>query len=153
MPVTQLQPPKHTNAHFGQGEHLSFPRSPCFAPSPRLHSLRFILMADDLRRAVGLQYFYDVSQTHLGLNILFTSSQHSENHNNTELRQKFRTHYSLFRSQPRSKSSPLLCHDVFRKQTPSLRLFSTFSNIYVLSCHALGANLPATTSEAILLVH
>lgn len=100
---------KHTNAHFGQQKHFSFPlSSPLSSPSP---SLRFISTADDLCRAVGLQYFHDVSQTHLGLNILFTSSQHSENHNNTELRQKFRTHYSLFRSRPRSKSSPspLLC--------------------------------------------
>lgn len=79
------------------------------------HPLHFISMADSLCKAVGLQYFHDVSQTHLGLNILFTSSQHSENHNITELRQKFRTHYSLFRSRPRSKSSPsaLLSYIVF----------------------------------------
>lgn len=77
------------------------------------------MMADGLRRALGIQDFHDVSQTHLGLNILFTSSQHSENRKNTELRQKFRTHYSLLRSQPRLKSSPLLCHHVFRKDSLS----------------------------------
>lgn len=42
-----------------------------------------------------------------------------KNHNNTELRQKFWTHYSLPRSRPRSKSSPSpsLSHDVFSKNT------------------------------------
>lgn len=133
VPVTQdnssLQRPpnKHTNTHFG---HLTLPppllHSPFSQPSP---SLRFISMADGLCRAVGIQYFHDVSQTHLGLNILFTSSQHSENHNNTELRQKFRTHYSLLRSRPRLKSSPLLCHDVFRKQITAA-FFPSFSNLY-----------------------
>lgn len=136
VPVTQdnssLQRPpnKHTNAHFG---HLTLPPpilySPFSQPSP---SLRFISMADGLCRAVGIQYFHDVSQTHLGLNILFTSSQHSENHNNTELRQKFRTHYSWLRSQPRLKSSPLLCHDVFRKQSLLLLLFSPLFPICTL---------------------
>lgn len=141
-------PNKHT---FWTSFFCPFPPLPSILLSPS-HPLRFISMADGLCRAVGIQYFHDVSQTHLGLNILFTSSQHSENHNNTELRQKFRTHYSLFRSQPRSKSSPLLCHDVFRKQSLLLLLFSQ-SIGYMFWCHALWANLPAATSETVMVVH
>lgn len=97
-----LQTHQHT---FWTAETSFLP--PLYHPSHPLPSIPFwwLMVCAELW---ALQYFHDVSQTHLGLNILFTSSQHSENHNNTELRQKFRTHYSLFRSRPRLKSSPSL---------------------------------------------
>lgn len=43
-------------------------------PSPPFHFDGLMVCAE----LWALQYFHDVSQTHLGLNILFTSSQHSE---------------------------------------------------------------------------
>lgn len=140
VPVTQDSSQSletNTPTHILDGRNIFLSHSPL--PSPPPASLHFSSMADGLCRAVGLQYFHDVSQTHLGLNILFTSSQHSENHNNTELRQKFRTHYSLFRSRPRSKSSPspLLCPVVCRLQTLLLLLFFSlfFQSIHVfMSC-------------------
>lgn len=117
---------------FWTAENIFLPLPSPPHPLPSI-SFRWLMVCAELW---ALQYFHDVSQTHLGLNILFTSSQHSENHNNTEPRQKFRTHYSLFRSRPRSKSSPspLLCHP---PSSERLCYCFSFSNPHVLLCQAL----------------
>lgn len=72
-----------------------------------------------------------------------------KNHNNTELRQKFRTHYSLSRSQPKVEVLPV-CRRVFRKaQTVSGRLPPLSAAMaYIFLYHALYGRLPAAPSEA-----
>lgn len=126
----------NTSMHFVQ-QKQTFPSLPPHSLISPIHpcSLCIISMADGVCGAVGLQLFHDVSQTHLGLNILFTSSQHSENHNNTELKHKFKTHYSLFRSRLRSKSSPspLLHRVIFRETTLYLMILLAFSNLCMFS--------------------
>lgn len=116
-PASQQTPPPEE--HFGRAE-TSSPSLPLFSPptslvSPTrpLLSISFSMADFGLCGAVGLRCFRGASQTHLGLDILFTSSQHSENHNNTELRQKFTAHYSLFRSRPRSNSESGLWYSFF----------------------------------------
>lgn len=97
--------------------------------------------------------FFMRAKTHQGLDILFTSSQQSENHSTTELSQKFRTHYALFRSPPRSNfsSSFLASPQCPQKTDCSWHFFSLQPNMF--SSHTPRANLLATSAGAAVVVH
>lgn len=129
-------PAKHTIAHsfffhFWTAQTSLFPRPLLLLLLP---CLRFISMADGFAAELWAYGTFMMRAKPIWDSISCLPALSTlKNHNNTEPRQKFRTHYSLFRSQPRSK--PLLRYSAVRSRlcyrTCFLFIYLYFFTVYM----------------------